>query len=52
MNKPWVYWSLHCSVLTFVQLEEVYELLMGHYVEDAEAMFRFNYSKAFLNWSG
>ncbi len=32
------------------QLEEVYELLMGHYVEDDEAMFRFNYSISFLNW--
>lgn len=32
------------------QLEEVYELLSGHYVEDDEAMFRFNYSVSFLNW--
>jgi len=23
---------------------------MGHYVEDDEAMFRFNYSASFLNW--
>ncbi|KAI4199081.1 MAG: hypothetical protein LQ350_004836 [Teloschistes chrysophthalmus] len=28
------------------ELEEVYELLNGHYVEDDEAMFRFNYSQA------
>ena len=34
----------------FEQLEEVYDLLTGHYVEDDEAMFRFNYSMAFLNW--
>ena len=34
----------------FRQLEEVYELLTGHYVEDDEAMFRFNYSVSFLNW--
>ncbi|KAL9103477.1 MAG: hypothetical protein Q9163_001473 [Psora crenata] len=33
------------------QLEEVYELLRGHYVEDDEAMFRFNYSASFLNWA-
>ncbi|KAI9825864.1 MAG: glycylpeptide N-tetradecanoyltransferase [Thelocarpon impressellum] len=33
------------------ELEEVYELLTGHYVEDDEAMFRFNYSVSFLNWA-
>ncbi|KAF1958695.1 glycylpeptide N-tetradecanoyltransferas-like protein [Byssothecium circinans] len=33
------------------QLEEVYELLHNHYVEDQEAMFRFRYSPAFLNWA-
>ena len=33
------------------ELEEVYELLNGHYVEDGEAMFRFNYSVSFLNWA-
>jgi len=33
-----------------VQLEEVYDLLSNHYVEDAEAMFRFKYSPSFLNW--
>lgn len=33
------------------ELEEVYELLNGHYVEDDEAMFRFNYSVSFLNWA-
>ena len=32
------------------QLEEVYELLNGHYVEDDEAMFRFHYSVSFFNW--
>lgn len=32
------------------KLEEVWELLNGHYVEDEEAMFRFNYSVSFLNW--
>ena len=32
------------------QLEEVYELLHNHYVEDQEAMFRFRYSPSFLNW--
>ncbi|KAI9841193.1 MAG: glycylpeptide N-tetradecanoyltransferase [Thelocarpon superellum] len=33
------------------ELVEVYELLTGHYVEDDEAMFRFNYSESFLNWA-
>lgn len=32
------------------ELEEVYELLTNHYVEDQEAMFRFRYSPSFLNW--
>jgi glycylpeptide N-tetradecanoyltransferase len=32
------------------EIKEVYELLNGHYVEDNEAMFRFNYSKAFFKW--
>lgn len=32
------------------QLEEVYDLLTNHYVEDQEAMFRFRYSPSFLNW--
>ncbi|KAK8185529.1 acyl-CoA N-acyltransferase [Phyllosticta paracitricarpa] len=33
------------------ELQEVYELLSNHYVEDGEAMFRFNYSASFLNWA-
>lgn len=32
------------------QLKEVYELLNGHYVEDDQAMFRFNYSPSILKW--
>jgi glycylpeptide N-tetradecanoyltransferase len=32
------------------ELTELYELLSGHYVEDDNAMFRFNYSLPFLNW--
>lgn len=32
------------------QLAEVYELLNGHYVEDDESLFRFNYSKSILKW--
>jgi glycylpeptide N-tetradecanoyltransferase len=33
------------------EIKEVYELLTFHYVEDDRAMFRFNYSKSFLNWA-
>ncbi|KAF1814384.1 glycylpeptide N-tetradecanoyltransferase [Eremomyces bilateralis CBS 781.70] len=33
------------------ELSEVYELLSHHYVEDDEAMFRFNYSPAFFTWA-
>jgi glycylpeptide N-tetradecanoyltransferase len=32
------------------EIQEVYTLLYGHYVEDDEAMFRFNYSLSFLKW--
>lgn len=32
------------------ELDEVYDLLSNHYVEDNEAMFRFRYSPSFLNW--
>ncbi|ERS98471.1 hypothetical protein HMPREF1624_05255 [Sporothrix schenckii ATCC 58251] len=34
-----------------VQLQEVFDLLMGHFVEDGEAMFRFRYSKSILKWA-
>jgi glycylpeptide N-tetradecanoyltransferase len=33
------------------ELNEVYDLLSNHYVEDDEAMFRFNYSPSFLTWA-
>lgn len=33
------------------QINEVYELLTHHYVEDNDAMFRFNYSASFINWA-
>ncbi|KAJ2894645.1 Glycylpeptide N-tetradecanoyltransferase [Zalerion maritima] len=33
------------------ELKEVYQLLNGHYVEDDEAMFRFNYSPSILKWA-
>jgi glycylpeptide N-tetradecanoyltransferase len=33
------------------ELKEVFELLSDHYVEDADATFRFYYSASFLNWA-
>ncbi|KAL1892785.1 glycylpeptide N-tetradecanoyltransferase [Sporothrix stenoceras] len=33
------------------QLQEVFDLLSGHFVEDDEAMFRFRYSKSILKWA-
>lgn len=32
------------------EMKEIYELLNGHYVEDDEAMFRFNYGPGILKW--
>ena len=32
------------------QVAELYDLLSNHYVEDDNAMFRFKYSRSFLNW--
>lgn len=34
-----------------VQLNEVYELLRDHYVEDSDHMFRFDYQREFLKWA-
>ncbi|PVH84072.1 N-myristoyl transferase [Cadophora sp. DSE1049] len=33
------------------EIQELFALLYGHYVEDDEAMFRFNYSESFLRWA-
>ncbi|RDA93242.1 hypothetical protein CP533_6487 [Ophiocordyceps camponoti-saundersi (nom. inval.)] len=33
------------------EMKELYELLNKHYVEDDEAMFRFNYSPEILRWA-
>lgn len=32
------------------EISELYDLLSNHYVEDDNAMFRFNYSRSFLKW--
>ena len=33
------------------ELDEIYDLLNNHYVEDDEAMFRFRYSASMINWA-
>lgn len=33
-----------------IQRKEVYDLLTHHYVEDADATFRFDYSADFIEW--
>lgn len=43
-------WS-QVDVTNESQLEEVYKLLNENYVEDTEAMFRFDYSREFLRWA-
>lgn len=43
-------WS-QINVQNDKQLEEVYRLLNENYVEDTEAMFRFDYSREFLRWA-
>lgn len=46
-NYEWV----ELDLTNETELKEVYELLNGHYVEDDKAMFRFAYSKSFLDWA-
>lgn len=40
-----------CDVSDATQVHEVYNLLHNNYVEDDDALFRFNYSPAFLQWA-
>ena len=43
-------WTV-CDVNDDSELKEIYELLSAHYVEDDDAMFRFDYSPEFLRWA-
>jgi len=43
-------WS-EVDVTASEQLDEVYTLLAKNYVEDDDAMFRFDYSREFLQWA-
>lgn len=50
-NLPLAYEWTTCDMLDDTTCLEVYNLLTNHYVEDDDNMFRFNYSKEFLNWA-
>ena len=34
-----------------IEIKEVYDLLVNNYVEDDDAMFRFDYSEQFIRWA-
>ena len=40
-----------CDVTSEGVLDEVHDLLVHHYVEDDDNMFRFAYSRPFLRWA-
>ncbi|KAK9734481.1 hypothetical protein RND81_04G142800 [Saponaria officinalis] len=50
-NLPGPYEWITCDMETAEMCTEVYNLLTNNYVEDDENMFRFNYSKEFLQWA-
>lgn len=50
-NLPAPYEWITCDLDIEEMCSEVYNLLTHNYVEDDENMFRFNYSKEFLQWA-
>ncbi|EPS64434.1 hypothetical protein M569_10344, partial [Genlisea aurea] len=50
-NLPSPYEWITCDIDSEEVCAEVYNLLTHNYVEDEENMFRFNYSKGFLQWA-
>ena len=40
-----------CEVSLSEDISELHDLLSGHYVEDADGLFRFDYSAEFLQWA-
>lgn len=50
-NLPSQYEWTTCNLGSEETCTEVYNLLKNNYVEDDENMFRFNYSKEFLQWA-
>ncbi|KAI0647303.1 N-myristoyl transferase [Trametes meyenii] len=49
LPKEFVWSTL--DIASPVELRELYELLSGHYVEDDDESFRFQYSAEFLSWA-
>lgn len=50
-NLPSLYEWTTCDMALEEICSEVYTLLMNNYVEDDDNLFRFNYSKEFLQWA-
>lgn len=48
---PEGYEWVELDLLDEQELKDAFELLNNHYVEDDKAMFRFSYSKSFLDWA-
>lgn len=48
---PSAYMWVSCNLKDPIVLNEVYHLLCENYVEDDDNMFRFDYSREFLNWA-
>ncbi|KAI5066610.1 hypothetical protein GOP47_0019234 [Adiantum capillus-veneris] len=46
-HYEWCICDLNCTHT----MNEIFNLLSNHYVEDFESMFRYNYSKDFLQWA-
>ena len=51
LNLPTGFEWVSMDVTNDEQLKEIYTLLAENYVEDDDNMFRFDYSKAFLQWA-
>jgi glycylpeptide N-tetradecanoyltransferase len=51
LNLPKGFKWVSMDVTDDVQLKEIYKLLAENYVEDDDNMFRFDYSKEFLQWA-
>mmetsp|Transcript_25415 Transcript_25415/g.60438 ORF Transcript_25415/g.60438 Transcript_25415/m.60438 type:complete len:403 (-) Transcript_25415:339-1547(-) len=50
-NLPTNFEWTECDMNDDATRKEVYDLLVGNYVEDDDEMFRFNYSAEFLKWA-
>ena len=50
LKLPGAYKWDEIDLLEKAQVDEVYDLLSKNYVEDTDAMFRFDYSRDFIKW--